>query len=146
MEEKERATKYNYQRIVADKSEVDDREEPEPTVRAVGNEQIKQPQGENPVLSRYRDLYRIARLQVKTGNIVKIIGIVVGIGSLLIFIPGILAGGIVYLLGILISAQGQMLLVHADSAVHTSPFMTNDEKAKVMSLSFPPAVTQIVDG
>ena len=76
----------------------------------------------------------------------KVIGIVVGIGSLLIFLPGILVGGIGYLLGLLISAQGQILLVQADSAVHTSPFMTNEEKAKVMSLSFPPAVTQIVDG
>jgi len=125
--DKEQAAKYNYQQIGV-------------------NEHDNQQPGENPALNRYHDLYRIARLQVTTGNIVKVIGIVVGIGSLLIFIPGILAGGIVYLLGILISAQGQMLLVHADSAVHSSPFMTDDEKAKVMSLSFPPAVTQIVDG
>jgi len=49
---------------------------------------------------------------------------------------GALVGGLFFLLGVLISAQGQLLMAHADSAVHTSPFLTNDEKASAMSLPF----------
>ncbi|MEK6284038.1 MAG: hypothetical protein AABN95_27170 [Acidobacteriota bacterium] len=125
---------------------------------------------------RYLDLYRAARLLVGVGNTVKVLGIVVGTGILLLclfaglagssqtsnfgaqqsaaassflfgtFVVGAVfgtfVGGIVFLLGILISAQGQILLAQADSAVHTSPFMTEEEKAKVMSLPFPRAVEQ----
>jgi hypothetical protein len=47
---------------------------------------------------------------------------------------GALVGGLFFLLGVLISAQGQLLLAHADSAVHTSPFLSNEERAAVMSL------------
>ena len=93
---------------------------------------------------------------MEIGETVKVIGIVVG--SIILFgglvfagsagvavlflgaVVGALYGGIIFLLGLLISAQGQMLLVQADSAVHTSPFMTNEERAKVMSLSLPPSV------
>ena len=104
--------------------------------------------GGHSVLSRYLDLYRIARLLVKIGDIVKVIGIVIGIGIPLLFllggidvavvssVLGTIVGGIIYLLGILIAAQGQILLAQADSAVHTSPFMTDEEKAKVMSIPF----------
>ena len=82
----------------------------------------------------------------------KITGIVVGSAIILLslfagsafgifgLVFGAFVGGIIYLLGTLISAQGQILLAQADSAVHSSPFMTNEERAKVMSLSLPPSV------
>ena len=49
---------------------------------------------------------------------------------------GVTVGGLFFLLGVLISAQGQLLLAHADSAVHTSPFLNNEERAAAMSLPF----------
>jgi hypothetical protein len=49
---------------------------------------------------------------------------------------GALVGGLFFLLGVLISAQGQLLKAHADSAVHTSPFLNNEERAIAMSLPY----------
>lgn len=49
---------------------------------------------------------------------------------------GALVGGLFSLLGILISAQGQLLMAHADSAVHTSPFLSDKERAAAMSLPY----------
>ena len=49
---------------------------------------------------------------------------------------GALVGGLFFLLGVLISAQGQLLKAHADSAVHTSPFLTDEERAVAMSLPY----------
>jgi hypothetical protein len=39
-----------------------------------------------------------------------------------------------YVLGILVSAQGQILKASLDNAVNGSPFLTNEHRAKVMSL------------
>jgi hypothetical protein len=55
---------------------------------------------------------------------------------------GALVGGLFFLLGVLISAQGELLTAHADSAVHTSPFLSNDQKAIAMSLSLEGASTE----
>ena len=133
-----------------DVSDIDDSHEAEATVGTGVDGQRGQPSYANPVLNRYRDLYRIAGVLVGVGSTVKFIGIIVGslitfcglifagsAGIAGLFVGALLGGvygGIIFLLGLLISAQGQMLLVQADSAVHTSPFMSNDEKAKVMSL------------
>jgi hypothetical protein len=59
---------------------------------------------------------------------------------------GALVGGLFFLFGILISAQGQILLAQADSAIHTSPFLTEEEKAKAMSLPSQRAAEQVVAG
>lgn len=45
-----------------------------------------------------------------------------------------LVGGLFFLLGVLISAQGQLLMATADSAVYASPFLTDEERATAMSL------------
>jgi hypothetical protein len=117
-----------------------------------------QPEPRPQFVRRYIDLYRAARLLVGLGNTVKGVGVSAGIGILLLFtlvvmaasnqsgalsfgmfvvgaVFGILVGGIIFLLGILISAQGQILMVQADGAIHTSPFLTDAEKLKAMSLS-----------
>jgi len=52
-----------------------------------------------------------------------------------------LVGGLFFLSGVLISAQGQLLLAHADSAVHTSPFLNDKERAAAMSLPYTTAAT-----
>jgi hypothetical protein len=54
---------------------------------------------------------------------------------------GALVGGLFFLLGVLISAQGQLLKAHADSAVHTSPFLSDEERAAAMSLSYTATTT-----
>src|SRR5881394_3025793 len=40
-----------------------------------------------------------------------------------------LVGGLFFLLGVLISAQGQLLMASADCAVCASPFLTDEERA-----------------
>jgi hypothetical protein len=47
---------------------------------------------------------------------------------------GILAGLVLYVFGILISAQGQILQATLDSAVNSSPFLTDEMRAEMMSL------------
>jgi len=49
---------------------------------------------------------------------------------------GLFVGSVIFLLGILVSAQGQILLAQADCAVHTSPFLSDEERAKAMSLRY----------
>ena len=39
-----------------------------------------------------------------------------------------------FVLGVLVSAQGQILRATLDSAVNSSPFLTNDQRASIMKL------------
>jgi len=106
------------------------------------------------VLRRYKDSYLVARAIVTLGEAVKIIGIVVGIitslGTIIlgtqtqgpmsaaIIFSGILIAAIIgvlfYIVGILVTAQGQLLKATLDAAVHTSPFLRKQEMADIMSL------------
>jgi len=68
-----------------------------------------------------------------------------GAGSFFFFlfsfgIWGAVIGGIFWVMGTLVSAQGQVLKAQLDGAVHSSPFMSDVDKARVMSL--PPEVAQ----
>ena len=49
---------------------------------------------------------------------------------------GVVVGGFVFLFGVMIAAIGQLLLAQADTAIHTSPFLTKEEKARAMSLTY----------
>lgn len=109
------------------------------------------------VMGRYRDAYSVANTITLFGSVIKGVGIVLailtfitvatignymygGMGTVYIFlgfIMGATIGTVLYLLGILVSAQGQLLKATLDSAVNTSPFLSNDQKASVMSLRFP---------
>jgi hypothetical protein len=99
---------------------------------------------------RYRDGYKAAKAIVGFGNLVKILGAVAGIiialGALIassesgvVFFGGAVLGGLVWLLlfvgGVVICAQGQLLLATLDSAVNNSPFLDNPQRASIMSLS-----------
>lgn len=100
---------------------------------------------------RYSDGYKAAKAIVGFGNLVKTLGIVAGVIIALIalslserlsgifFVAGALFGVLVWLglfvSGIVICAQGQLLLATLDSAVNTSPFLDNSQRALVMSLS-----------
>ena len=102
-------------------------------------------------MSRYSDAYIVARTITDLGATIKFIGIVIGAGIALIgfyaadsahsgqlAIGGIILGVIVsipiFILGILVAAQGQILKATLDTAVHTSPLLTKDDMQKIMSL------------
>jgi hypothetical protein len=116
-------------------------------------------------VQRYADLYRAAKVMTGLGDTVKVVGLVSagvifmvwflmavaaaqGFGGALAFFMcliigaafGALIGGVFFLLGVLISAQGQLLMSHADSAVHSSPFLSDQQRAAAMSLPFTAAV------
>ena len=115
------------------------------------NEQSAASSGSLPASRRYADAYVIANTVGMIGSIVKKIGIglgllvaVAGIGSGLannsasLVFGGILCGVVVavpiFVLGVLVSAQSQILKATLDTAVTNSPFLEKDDMARVMSL------------
>ncbi|MBK7705990.1 MAG: zinc ribbon domain-containing protein [Acidobacteria bacterium] len=104
---------------------------------------------------RYLDAYLTARAVDAFGKTIKGIGVAIGllvIGiallgalatgrgegfaiGLMTAIIGALIGTLIYLLGVLVAAQGQILKASLDGAVNSSPFLTDDQKAKVMLLT-----------
>lgn len=109
------------------------------------------------VLDRYRDAYVVGRTINGVGGVIKAIGIAAGLiivlGSLgaaskggsgvLFAIIGITGGGVIatalYILGTLASAQGQILKATLDTAVNSSPFLSDQDRARIMSLPIPAA-------
>ena len=57
-------------------------------------------------------------------------------GSLAVMIACVIAGGILaltfFVLGVIISAEGQLLLAALDTAVNSSPFLTDDQRAQII--------------
>lgn len=109
------------------------------------------------LLKRYTDAYRSARLTVLAGDIVKVVGVflavlslvgggsslgsgrgpygdIVVIGGIAAIVLGLLFAALIFIIGILISGQGQTLKATLDSAVNSSPFLTNEQRARIMSL------------
>lgn len=94
------------------------------------------------LMKRYRDAYLVARATGTIGKVIKGIGILViamgliragqSTNSISLFIASV--GALLYCAGVLVAAQGQILLASLDSAVNSSPFLTNEDKAKAMSL------------
>jgi hypothetical protein len=109
------------------------------------------------LLKRYKDAYRVSRLTVGFGTLIKLIGVIAAIAIVIttIIVAGnlfngretqqaiigalgvLLAAGfgaIIFAQGLLVSAQGQILKASLDSAVNSSTFLTNAHRAKIMSL------------
>ena len=103
------------------------------------------------VESRYRDAYLVSSAVAAIGAAVKIIGVVLGLlillagvisgmqsSSVAVTFGGVLLGAVVaipiFVLGVLVSAQAQVLKATLDTAVHSSPFLTKENMARVMSL------------
>jgi len=98
------------------------------------------------VRQRYKDAYLVAGAVGGVGTAIKAVGIILGVllvlgGALadsIATIPALLLAIVVgvffFVLGTLISAQGQVLKAGLDTAVNTSPFLTNDQRALSMSL------------
>ena len=107
------------------------------------------------LLDRYKDAYLVARALDGYGTLVKVLGFV---GAAMLFLYGVswlnngrlgdanFAFGLVcivaglfiaalfYFAGVLVSAQGQILRATLDSAVNGSPFLRNEDRARIMSL------------
>lgn len=104
---------------------------------------------------RYIDAYLVARAVTGFGSMIKVMGIVIAILLVLIgfvvasqsgprdpisylgimgIVVGVISGALFYIIGVLVSAQGQILKASLDSAVNSSPFLTNEHRAKIMSL------------
>lgn len=107
------------------------------------------------LMKRYSDAYIVAKTINGFGGLIKIIGIIVAVLLVLIgFVVankngprdpvsylgiagialGVISGGLFYVIGVLVSAQGQILKASLDNAVNSSPFLTNEHRAKIMSL------------
>jgi len=105
------------------------------------------------VMRRYRDAYWSARFTVIVGQLVKLLGVLLGIGIGALMSQlfnsnsapqspsdeiSIASGFVVFvfffIIGIIICAQGQKLKAQLDSAVYASPFITDEQRANVMSL------------
>ena len=104
------------------------------------------------VINRYSDAYIIARAIIGTGTGFKILAVITGIGIALLglvlatrggagvaativeLVVGFGVGAILFVLGILIQATGQIHLALLDNAVHTSPFLSKEQMASAMNV------------
>ena len=98
--------------------------------------------------TRYQDAYRAGSLTEGLGATCKVVGFLMGGVILLVsfaggqlsgafLVLGLGAGALIafvgWVLGVLVSAQGRMLKATLDTAVNSSPFLSNAERAEVMS-------------
>ena len=106
-----------------------------------------------PLMTRYTDAYRVARTIKNVGDAIKVIALSAGILIFMIgmvgssqsllgampFFGGLVSGAIVagvgFILGTLVSAQGQVLKATLDTAVYSCPFLVNEQRAEIMHLS-----------
>jgi hypothetical protein len=108
-------------------------------------------QSSSPIVNRYRDAYRVGAALVGVGNAIKLVGAVLagiivlgsmssanspfGSGAL---VPGIFLAAVVGVLcwvcGVMVAAQGQILQATLDTAVASSRFLTDPERADAMGL------------
>ena len=97
------------------------------------------------VRRRYIDGYRVANSVNGFGQFIKVGGLVLGLvvwaGVAQVagsgaggFVFGLIVAAIFFVIGVIVAAQGQLLKATLDTAVHSSPFLTNDARAAVMSL------------
>ena len=109
------------------------------------------------VVGRYIDAYRAARATVLLGAVIKIVGallgLVVAVGPLILTIitlrqlpaavgaslllglfNGVGTFATLFVVGTIVSSLGHLRVTALDSAVNTTPFLTNEQRAEVMSL------------
>jgi hypothetical protein len=127
----------------------------QPTVALPGKSKATVDFDLSKVLKRYGDAYLIAKVIVGAGTLIKLAAVVAGIitflfalsfgllhnaginpnivfiGSFMISLPVPVA---FYVLAVIVSAQGQMLKAMLDTAVHSSPFLADQDRADVMSI------------
>ncbi len=111
------------------------------------------PSAELDLRKRYYDAYRVANAVTGLGTVIKFLGFFTGLavsfGGVvfakgfpepargLCFFGGLMSGFLIlvlhFCLGILLSAVGQMLYATIDSAVNTSPLMSDGQKRVIIA-------------
>jgi hypothetical protein len=102
---------------------------------------------------RYQDGYRVAGFMVLMGSITKIASLAIGAVILIVALTAGKVGGDLgvgvgiisavltaltgFAMGVLISAQGQIMQSMIDTAVNTSPLIDNTEKAHLIGVTAP---------
>lgn len=104
------------------------------------------------IKTRYGDAYVVAHTTTTVGSAIKVVGGLLGLlvffislvvgrdgsfGTLLFFlgaVAGALIASLFYVLGVLISAQGQVLLAAIDVAVNAAPGLSERERLELMDL------------
>jgi hypothetical protein len=102
------------------------------------------------LMTRYRDAYWTARAINGTGQTIKVLGIALAVALALAglaiasklgpafgfagLILGAVMGMPIYVLGVIVAAQGQILKATLDTAVNSSPLLSKDEIREIMSL------------
>lgn len=125
-----------------------------PSVEATRNQPARPPltSGTSWQTHRYRDAYLVAKTLTAFGGLIKALGLCLGALIVIVaiiaatqstssgaemFFSGLLLGIVVaipiFILGVLVGVQAQVVMAALDTAVHTSPFLTNDDKERVMS-------------
>jgi hypothetical protein len=114
----------------------------------------QRPPPERALIRRYDDAYLLSRATVAIGNAVKVIGVVLAVlivAGIFVFtsqnrggdsllpvlvgiVPAAIVGMVCYALGTLVAAAGQILRATLDVAVNTSPFLSNELRAEMMSI------------
>ena len=104
------------------------------------------------LVNRYTDAYRVEKVIVGVGNLVKVLGIVAAAVVVLVglvvtsttntavpliasFPLALVIWLLPWALGVLVSAQGELLKANIDQAVNTSPFLVDEQRAQIMSLT-----------
>ncbi len=105
------------------------------------------------IKDRYTNAYWVAKAVVRFGEVVKALGLIliglIVVGALFAMnvgtdrpsvgvllgglVAGVVVGGVIYLLGVITAAQGQVMLAVLDTAVNTSPILSTSEKAGLVS-------------
>lgn len=105
--------------------------------------------GSSPLIGRYTDAYLIARTTNGFGQAIKVIGLILGVliavvgagklgdgpaGAFAGFLLGAVVALPAYVLGVIVSAQGQILKATLDTAVNSSPLLSHDEIRHIQTL------------
>lgn len=102
------------------------------------------------ITKRYSDAYKVAKGTVGYGTFIKVVSCILAVlaigGGALIglstsngqgFFVGVVGGLIIglsgYILGVVVAAQGQMMMAVLDVAVNTSSFAEGEEKAAIFN-------------
>jgi hypothetical protein len=110
------------------------------------------PRKSNAAVTRYRDGYRVAAFVVAVGTVFKFLGVLIGSVIALSVVSGsngligsggslfagatigLVVGGSFFISGVFVAALGQVLQATLDTAVASSPFLTDRERARAMGL------------
>src|SRR5208282_2129188 len=97
------------------------------------------------LMERYQNAYHVARTACGLGSAAKVIGLIVGVAILASGLQmgnvfggaavglGVIVAALFWILGTLVSAIGENLKAALDTAVYSSTFLDNAQRAKIMS-------------